>query len=91
VDLPLGWTFFTHAGQNVSASTLFCLCVAVFHKEASTLIVERSMKPSPANKPVTLRTVAEHAAVSISAVSLALRNHPSIPETTRPPSRWIPA
>lgn len=41
------------------------------------------MEPSASPKPVTLRSIAERAAVSISAVSLALRNHPSIPAVTR--------
>lgn len=34
-------------------------------------------------KAVTLRSIAERASVSISTVSLCLRNHPSIPVTTR--------
>lgn len=41
------------------------------------------MEPPASPKPVTLRSIAEHAAVSISAVSLSLRNHPSIPAVTR--------
>lgn len=41
------------------------------------------MEPPASPKPVTLRSIAERASISVSGVSLALRNHPSIPNETR--------
>lgn len=41
------------------------------------------MEPPDPPKPITQRSIAERANVSISAVSLSLRNHPSIPAVTR--------
>jgi len=40
-------------------------------------------EPNPPRRRVTMRTVAERAGVSVQAVSLALRNHPSIGAATR--------
>jgi DNA-binding LacI/PurR family transcriptional regulator len=44
---------------------------------------EQAMANTPQKGPATLRTIAEAAGVSAMTVSLALRNHPRIPETTR--------
>ncbi len=47
--------------------------------------------PRAASNPPTLREIARRAGVSHTTVSLALRNHPSIPEETRERMRPRPS